>query len=327
MNTTRRDVIARAAAACAAATLLSWNTAYAQQAWPTKAITLVNMGPPGSPPDAYGRMYAERLSKSLGVPVVIENRPGVGGNLASDAVSKAPADGYTLLYNVSNAFTVNPRVYSKLTFNPEKDFRPVAPLISQGLFIVVNNELPVKSVKDLVAYAKQNPGKLAYGSYGTAGFPHLIMELFNQSAGVEMLHVPYKTAPTIDVISGQIQLMAEPAASAIPMIRAGRFRAIAFSGAKRHPLFPDIPTVADTYPQVAVSGWHGIWAPAAVPSDIVQRLNAEITRITQTPEMQKQIADMGSEPMIATSDAMASTVRAEAKLWGDLVKSKNITLD
>jgi len=327
MIITRRDVIARAAAACAAATLLTWNAAYAQQAWPAKAIKLVNAGPPGSPPDTYGRIYAERLSKSLGVPVVIDNRPGVGGNLASDAVSKAPADGYTLLYNVSNTFTVNLHVYSKLPFNPQKDFRPVAPLISQGLFIVVNNDLPVKSVKELVAYAKQNPGKLAYGSYGTAGFPHLFMELFNQSAGVEMLHIPYKAAPTIDVISGQIQLLAEPAASAIPMIRSGKLRAIAFTGARRNPLFPDIPTVAETYPQVAVSGWHGIWAPAGVPSEIVQRLSAEITRITQSPEMQKQIVEMGSEPMVATPDAMASMVRAEAKLWGDLVKTKHITLD
>lgn len=327
MNITRRDVLARAAAACAAATLQPRQAAYAQQPWPAKTIKLVNMGPPGSPPDTYARIYADRLAKVLGVPVIVENRPGAGANLASEAVAKAPADGYTLLYTVSNAFVINPWIYSKLSFNAEKDFRPVAPILSQGAFIVVNNELPVKSVKELAAYAKEKPGKLAYASYGTGGFPHLVMELFCQSAKVQMLHVPYKTAPITDVISGQVQLMVEPAASAIPMIRSGKVRAIAFTSAKRHAQFPDLPTVAETYPEVAVFGWHGIWAPAGVPAEIVQRLNTEITRITHSPEIQKLVTEMGSEPMPATADAMGAMVRAEAKLWGDLLKTKNITVD
>jgi tripartite-type tricarboxylate transporter receptor subunit TctC len=327
MNLTRRDMVARAAAACAAATLLPWQVANAQQAWPAKPIKLVNMGPPGSPPDTYGRIYADRLSKVLGVPVIVENRPGAGANLASDAVAKAPADGYTLLYTVSNAFVINPWIYSKLSFNPEKDLRPVSPILSQGAFIVVNNDLPVKSVKELVAYAKERPGKLAYASYGIGGFPHLAMELFCERAQVQMLHVPYKTGPLTDVVSGQVQLMVEPAASAIPMIRSGRVRAIAATSAKRHPQLPDVPTVAETYTEFALTGWHGIWAPAGVPNDIVQRLNSEITRISQSPEIRKQIMEMGSEPMTATTENMAAMVRSEAKLWGDLLKTKNITVD
>lgn len=327
MNLTRRDMVARAAAACAAATLLPWRAANAQQAWPAKPIKLVNMGPTGSPPDTYGRLYAERLSKVLGVPVIVENRPGAGANLASDAVAKAPADGYTLLYTVSNAFVINPWIYSKLSFDPEKDLRPVSPILSQGAFIVVNNDLPVKSVKELVVYAKERPGKLAYASYGIGGFPHLAMELFCESAQVRMLHVPYKTGPLADVVSGQVQLMVEPAASAIPMIRSGRVRAIAATSAKRHPQLPDVPTIAETYPGFALTGWHGIWAPAGVPNDIVQRLNSEITRISQSPEMHKQIMEMGSEPMTGTPENMAAMVRAEAKMWGDLLKTKNITLD
>lgn len=327
MTPTRRVVLARAAAACAAATLLPWQAASAQQPWPARSIKLVNMGPPGSPPDTYGRLYAERLTRALGVPVVVENRPGAGANLASDAVAKAPADGYTLLYTVSNAFVINPWIYSKLSFDAHKDFRPVAPILSQGAFIVVNNELPVTSVKELVAHAKKHPDRLAYGSYGTGGFPHLVMELFCQSAKVRMLHVPYRGSPMTDVISGRVQLVVEPAASAIPMIRSGKVRAIAFTSAKRHAQFPDVPTVAETYPEVAVFGWHGIWAPAGVPDEVVRRLNAEITRISHLPEVQKLVTETGSEPMQATSEAMGAMVRAEAGLWGDLLKSKNIKVD
>ena len=327
MTTTRREVLARAAAACAVASFQPWTSARAQQAWPARAIKLVNMGPPGSAPDIYARLYADRLSKVLGVPVIIDNRPGAGANLASETVAKAPADGYTLLYTVSNAFVINPWIYSKLTFSPEKDLRPVSPVLQQGAFLVVNNDLPVKTVKELVDYAKGRPGKLAYASYGIGGFPHLAMELFCQSADVQMLHVPYKAAPITDVISGQVQLLVEPAASAIPMIRSGKVRAIAFTSGKRHPQFPAIPTVAETYPEVAVYGWHGIWAPAGVPSEITQRLNAEINRITQSPDIQAKITEMGSEPMPGSTEAMTAMLRTESKMWGDLLKTKNITLD
>jgi tripartite-type tricarboxylate transporter receptor subunit TctC len=323
----RRQLIARAAAACAAATLQPWQSVHAQAAWPSRTIKFVNIAPPGTAPDTYNRIYAERLSKALNVPVIIENRPGVAGNIASDVVAKAPPDGYTLLYAVSSSFTVNPWIYSKLSFDPEKEFRPVSPLLSQGAFIVANNDMPFKTVKELADYATANPGKLAYGTNGVGSFLHLIMELFNQSSQTQMLHVPYKGPPMIDVVSGQIPLCVEPAASAIPMITSGKVRAIAYSGPRRHAQLPNVATIAETFPAVAVVGWHGIWAPAGVPNDVVQKLNAELTRITQAPEVQKLIADMGSEPMSATVDAMATTVRQEKRMWGDLVKAKKITVD
>ena len=322
----RREIIARAAA-CAVATLQPWQPASAQQAWPSRTIKFVNIGPPGTAPDTFNRVYAERLSRILNVPVIIENRPGVAGNIAADVVAKAPADGYTLLYTVSSSFTVNPWIYSKLSFDPEKEFQPVSPLLSQGAFIVANNDLPFKTVKELVDYATAHPDKLAYGTNGVGSFLHLIMELFNQSAQVQMLHVPYKGPPMIDVVSGQIPLCVEPAASAIPMINAGKVRAIAFSGSRRHAQLPNVPTIAETYPAVAVVGWHGIWAPAGVPNEVVQRLNAALTRITQTPDVQKLIAEMGSEPMSASVDAMTAMLRQEKRTWGDLVKAKKITVD
>lgn len=327
MNTTRRDVLARSAVLCASGSLLPWQAANAQPAWPAKPIRLINMAPAGAAPDTFARIYGEKLGKTLGVPVVVDNRPGAAGNLASDAVAKSAPDGYTLLYTVSSAFVINPFLYRKLPFDAEKDLKPVSPLLAQGAFIVVNNDLPVKSIQQLVAYAKERPGKLAYASYGTGGFLHLVMELLAQAAKIRMLHVPYKAGPLTDVISGQVQLMAEPAASAIPMIKAGRVRAIAYTGTKRHAQFPELPAVAETYPEVVGFGWHGLWAPAGVPDVIVQRLNAELTAITRSPEITKQILDLGSEPLSATPEAMTSMVRSEAKLWGGLIQTHNITVD
>lgn len=323
----RRAIIARAAAACAVATLQPWQAASAQQAWPSRTIKFVNMGPPGTAPDTYNRIYAEKLSKALNVPVIIENRPGVAGNIASDYVVKAPADGYTLLYTVSSSFTVNPWIYSNLKFDPEKELRPVSPLLSQGAFIVANNDMPFKTVKELVDFASAHPDKLAYGTNGVGSFLHLIMELFNQSAKVQMLHVPYKGPPLIDVVSGQLPLCVEPAASAIPMINAGKVRAIAYSGSHRHAQLPNVPTISETYPAVAVVGWHGVWAPAGVPNDVVQRLNAAITAITQTLDVRKQIAETGSEPMSASVEGMSTLLSQEKRTWGDLVKARKITIE
>jgi tripartite-type tricarboxylate transporter receptor subunit TctC len=295
--------------------------------WPSKPIRVINAGPAGSPPDTYSRMYAERLGKVLGVPVVIENKPGAGNNISSDLVAKAPADGYTLLYTVANSFVMNPYIYPKLPFDVDKDFVPVAPLLAQGQFIVVNNNLQVRTLSELVDMARQRPGQLAYASYGTGGYPHLAMELLSDAAKIQMMHVPYKAGPMTDVIGGQVQLLAEPAASAIPMIQQGKVRAIAYLGPKRHPQFPDLPAVAETYPGVIAYGWHGIWAPANTPKHIVQRLNAELVAITRSPDLTKRIIELGSDPLSATPQEMADMIEKDARQWSGLIRAKNIRLE
>ncbi len=326
MNKSRRNCLL-GALALPLIPSLPWQAAMAQQPWPSRSIRLVNAWPAGSPPDTYARIYADRLAKALGVAVIVDNKPGAGGNIGTETVAKSAPDGYTLLYTVSNAFTVNPMLYRKLPFDAGKDLKPVAPILAQGGFIVVNNDLPVKSMKELVDYAKQHPGNLAYASYGVGGFPHLMIELVKDTAKVNMLHIPYKSGPMTDVISGQVQLMMEPAASAIPMIKTGKVRAIAFSGPKRHARFPDVPTVAETYPGVIGWGWHGIWAPAGVPDEIVGRINAEVNRITQSPDVAKQVVELGSESIPGTTEAMAAMVRDDAKVWGNLIRAKNITIE
>lgn len=326
MNSSRRTFIGRALAG-SAATVLPWQAATAQQPWPTKPIRWVNAWPPGSASDTYSRIYAEKLSKILGVPVIIENKSGAAGNIASEIVAKSTPDGYTFLYSTSSVFTINPSLYRNLPFDAEKDLTPVAPVLAQGGFIVVNNDLPVKSIQELVAHAKQNSGKLAYASFGTGSIMHLVVELIKDAAKLHIVHIPYRGSGMMDVISGRVHMMMEPANSAIPMIRTGKVRAIAFTGPKRHAQFPDLPTVSETFPGVIGWGWHGLWAPAGVPNDIIRRLNAEITRVTQSPDVAKQVEDLGSESLSATPEGMTEMVRSEAKVWRNLIRAKNITID
>jgi tripartite-type tricarboxylate transporter receptor subunit TctC len=325
MNNVRRNLVRSVALSLALGSALQ--AATAQQAWPSRPIRIVNAWPAGSPPDTFARIYAERLSRAFGVPVVVDNRTGAGGNIGSDAVAKAAPDGYTFLYTVSNAFTINPLLYRKLPFDADKDLKPVAPILAQGAFFVVTNDLPLTSMKELAAYATQNPGKLSYASYGVGTIGHLVMELLKDTAGIQMLHVPYTSSPMTDLIAGQVQVSVEPAGSVIPMIRTGKVRAIAFGGLKRHAQFPNVPTLAETYPGLAVFGWHGIWAPAGVPDEIVLRLNAELNRITRSADVANQVTELGSESFPGTPETMTTMVGRERKAYVDVIRARNINLD
>ena len=298
-----------------------------KDAWPSEPIKIVTPTPPGVGSDVFTRMYAEKLSKALMVPVVVENKPGALGTLGTDAVAKAAPDGNTLLVSTANPFTMVPFLLSKLPYNPEKDFIPVTQLFRGGSFLVVNKDVPVKSLRDLVTLAKGAPGKVTFASYGLGTTSHLGFELFQDAAGIDMVHVPYKQGAMVDVISGQVMIGWEPPSSALPHIRAGRVRALAYSGDKRSPALPEVPTLAELYPGLDVFTRVGVWVPAKTPLAIVERLSTAFAAITRTPEMLRSIDEAGNEPISPSPAETAAIIKREAESMGKLIKAKNIKLD
>jgi tripartite-type tricarboxylate transporter receptor subunit TctC len=311
---------------CAA--LIAMPQAHAQQdAWPSRPIKIITPTPAGVGSDAFSRMYAERLSKALQVPVVVENKPGALSTIGTAAVAKAPADGYTILISTANPFTMTPFLLSRLPYDPENDFIPVTQVFRGGSFLVVNKDIPAKSLRDLVILAKSSPGKITFASYGPGTTSHLGFELFQDAAGVEMLHVPYKQGAMVDVVGGQVMVGWEPPVSALPHIKAGRVRALAYTGDKRSTVLPDVPTLAEMYPGLEVFTRVGVWVPANTPPAIVQKLYSTISAITKTPEMQRAIDEAGNEPIGPSPAETAAIIKREAQFMGKLIKAKNIKLD
>ncbi|KIQ33521.1 hypothetical protein RT97_10365 [Variovorax paradoxus] len=307
---------------------LACSFAFAQgAAWPSKPIRIVVGFAPGTPPDIFARLYGEYMARQLGVPVVIDNKPGTAGNLASDAVAKAPPDGYTYLYNLSTAFTINPYIYAKLPFDPQKDLVPVATTMRQGLVLIASPKFPAKSVKELLAAAKAKPGTISHASYGAGSPSHLIVEWLKDETGTEMLHVPYRASPVADVVGGQVDTVMEPIATGYQLISSGRVQALAYSGASRHPAMPDVPTLSEVVPGLVMTSWHGLWAPAATPVAIQQRFNAVMIEASKDPELAKRIRDLNSEPLGLTQAEMAAAVRRDAEIYSRIVKAKNIRVD
>ena len=324
-----RRVLSLAMAASAATAALSLSpVAQAQPAdYPNKAIRIVVGFPAGTAPDVFARMYSDFISKKMGVPILIDNKPGAATNLATDLVAKAPADGYTVLYGLSTAFTLNPFIYSKLPYNPDKDLVPVATTMVQGLVLITNPKFASTNIRDLVTAAKAKPGTYSHASYGAGSPSHLIVEWFKDEAKIDMLHVPYRTPPMTDLIGGQVDTLMEPISTAVPMITGGRAKALAYSGPTRHPAIPDVPTFAEIYPGLSVMSWHGIWAPSATPVAILNRLNAAFLEATRDPEMQKRIKDLNVEPLGISRAEMATMVKRDAEIFSKIAKAKNIALD
>jgi tripartite-type tricarboxylate transporter receptor subunit TctC len=303
-------------------------SAQAQPAdWPTKPVRVVVGFPPGSPPDVFARIYGEFAAKKLGVPFTIENRPGAAGNLASHAVATSAPDGHTLLYHLSTGFTVNPYIYSKLPFDAGKDFVPVATTMRQGLVLIVNPTFPAKSVHELLALARKKPGSLSHASWGAGTPSHLIMEWFKDETRTDMLHVPFRASPVNELIGGQVDMVLEPIASAHPMIVAGRVVAKAYSGAKRNPAMPGVPTFAEIVPGLSMTSWHGIWAPAATPAVVVERLHAVLLAASRDSEVQRRISELHAEPLGVSRAEMAEMIRRDASIYSALVKARNIRVD
>ena len=300
--------------------------AMAQQ-WPSRTVRLVIPQSAGGATDVAARVIAQQLSLQLGQQFVVDNRPGAAGNIGTDIVAKAPADGYTILLAALASIAVAPHLYKSLPFDPAKDFAPVTVVANVLHVLVVDPAVPVKSVPELIAYAKANPDKLAFGSPGTGEAGHLAGELFKTMTGAQMLHVPYKGgAPAMaGMLGGQVQLIFATAATAIPHIQSGKLRALAMTGGHRFELLPDVPTLAEAgVPGYEVNNWLGVVAPAGTPPAIVNRLNAELVKALQNPEVKSKLLASGLEAVWMTPEQFAAYIKSETIKWGKVVRDAGV---
>jgi tripartite-type tricarboxylate transporter receptor subunit TctC len=294
--------------------------AAAQGAYPNKPLRMVVTFPSGGAPDILARLFSERAQ--LGQSIVVDNKPGAGGNIGADFVAKSPPDGYTLVMGTVGTHSINGALYSKMPYDMVKDFVPVAHIASAPNLLVVTNDLPVKSVAELIAYMKANPNKLSFGSPGIGSSVHVSGELFKSMTGTQMTHVPYKGRQFAipDLVGGQIQLMFDNMPSALPMAKEGKIRAIAQTTAKRSPAAPDVPTVAETVPGFEATTWFAVFAPAGTPPEIVGRLNGELKRVFTLPDVQDKLKGIGLEPWLSTPEELAKYQAAEIVKWAKVVK-------
>jgi tripartite-type tricarboxylate transporter receptor subunit TctC len=310
--------------------LLAWSACAAWgQAWPNKPIRMVVAFPPGGPTDIVSRVIAQRLSEQLGQQVIIDNKPGAGGNIAAELIANAPADGHTLFYNTS-AVVIGPALYSKVNYDTLKDFAPVALTASVPMVLAVNPNLPARSVKEFLDLARSKPGQLNYSSSGTGTITHLASAMLSSQTGIQTQHVPYKgSAPgLVDLASGQTQFMIDTINTVLPYVRDGRLRGLAVSSMKRSSVLPELPTLHESgLSGFDASAWQGIMAPAATPNDIVQRLNAEVNKALAHPEVRAKLAAQGADVLGGTSAEYAAHLRSELPRWARAVKDSGAKAD
>lgn len=302
---------------CAIAYLPAWS-----QAWPSKPIRMIIAFPPGGPTDLVSRMLAQRLSEQLGQQVIVDNKPGAGGNIAAEMSAKAAPDGYTVFYNTS-AIVIGPALYGKVNYDTLKDFAPVALTASVPLVLVVNPQLPAKSVKEFLDVAKTRSGALNYSSSGTGTITHLASAMLSTQAGVQTQHIPYKgSAPgLVDLVAGQTQFMIDTMNTVLPYVRDNRLRALAVTSSKRSALMPDLPTMAEAgVAGFEAAAWQGIVVPVGTPADIVQKLNTEVNKALQNPDLRARLAAQGADILGGTSAEYAAYLRAEMPRWAKAVK-------
>lgn len=290
-------------------------------AWPNRTVRMVIAFPPGGPTDIVSRVIAQQLSVQLGQSVVVDNKPGAGGNIAAELVAKAPADGYTVFYNTS-AIVIGPALYNKVNYDTLKDFTPVALTASVPLVLVVNPQLPVRSLADFVAYARANPGRLNYSSSGTGTITHLASAMLSAQLQLQTQHVPYKgSAPgLVDLASGQTQFMTDTMNTVLPYVRDGRLRALGVASARRSSLLPDVPTLGETLPGFEAAAWQGVVVPTGTPADIVSRLNQELNKALQNPEVRAKLAAQGTDIHGGTAAEYGEYIRTEMPRWANAVR-------
>jgi tripartite-type tricarboxylate transporter receptor subunit TctC len=299
------------------------------QTWPARPVRLVVPQSPGGATDFSARLIAQHLTAGLRQQVIVDNRPGAAGNIGTDLVAKSTPDGYTALFAAVASIAIAPHLYKNLPFDPAKDFAPVTNVANVLHVLVTIPSVPVKTVGDLVQYSKANPDKLSFGSPGTGEAGHLAGELFKTMTGAKMVHVPYKGGgpAMVALLGGQVQLVFATSATAIPHIKAGKLRAIGMTGAKRFEGLPDVPTIGESVPGYEVNNWLGVFFPAGTPQPIVNRLNAELVKVLQTPEVKANLLARGLEATWLTPPQFVSYIKSETTMWGKVVKESGATVD
>jgi tripartite-type tricarboxylate transporter receptor subunit TctC len=302
----------------------------ADQQFPAKPVRMISPYAAGGGSDTLARILAQKLYESWGQPVIVDNRPGGGGILGAETVAHATPDGYTYLVTPSAVLTINPHLYSKLRYDTFKDFAPVSMATNSPYYLVVHPKIPVATVKELIAYAKANPGKLNYSSSGSGSSTHLAGVLFGNMAGVDIVHIPYKgAAPAIvDLLAGNVQLRFGSVVPVLPHVRSGRLRGIAISSAKRYGPLPDVPTIAESgLPGYKVESFYAVVAPAGTPKAIIEKLNKELVRSLKTPEVAAHMAADGAEVIASSPDELAKALREDYERWAKPVRDSGARVD
>lgn len=311
-------------------TLLGMSSVWAQNAegYPNRPVTINVPFSAGGTTDILARVIGQKLGERWGVSVVVENKPGAGGNIGTAQVARAAPDGYTMVMGTIGTHAINPSLYKSMPYNAITDFAPITRTAMVPNALVVPKDAPYNSVEELIAYGKKNPGRLTFGSSGHGSTLHMSGETFKMMTGVDMVHVPYKgsTPAVTDLLSGQISMIFDNLPSALPHIKSGRLKVLAVTSAKRSDQLPDVPTVAEAgVPGYEVVSWFGLWAPAKTPPAVVEKINREVVAIIETPEMQKQIRDQGAVPNPDTPAEFEAFIQTEGKKWAEVVRRANVT--
>ncbi len=325
-NASRRSFLRLAAGAAVLAAASPFAVA---QNYPSRPIRLVVGFPPGGAADIIARLYAQSLSARLGQPVVIENRPGSGGNLASDTVAKAEPDGYTLLHGTDNVFMSNPHLYARMPFDPLKDLVPVASVASNQIVLAVHPGVPAQTLQEFVELARRTKPPLFYASIGNGSQHHLAMEMLKQHVGIDLTHVPYRGGgpAAIALLAGEVSAMFG-GGSIVPTVRSGKLRGLASTGTARNPATPDLPTIAEIYPGYEALIWHGLFAPAGTPQPILARLRTVMAALLTEPEYRERLANTGSgEPYVSTPEEFSGRIKSDHEKYGKLIRSIGLKVE
>lgn len=301
----------------------------AQDQYPSKPVTVIVPQAAGGANDAIARVIAQKLTEQLGQSFIVENRTGAGGNVGTVAAARAKADGYTLMVTADSSMVINPALYKSTGFDPLKDFEPVGTVATAGYVLVANLAFPAKNTAELIALAKQQPGKINIGSAGNGTLNHLIGEMLGKATGIDLVHVPYKgaAAAVTDLVAGQVQVSVQSLPSSIAFIRSGKVKVLGVVNPNRLPALPDSPTIAETVKGFGSTPWYGVFAPAGTPKHIVTQLNAAIAKALDSKDAQERLAGVGCEPYKSTPEQFAQLVRDDLPRWAKIVKDSGATID